>query len=204
MVMAVSSAVLASSTLMRFVAERVNVSDSFGGASSRSVTYRNFGPEDVKSYEIGAKTEWFDRRLRVNGVLFDPAWTSVSAWTIQLALSNGANGLTIEGLDVLGNPITNAPVSITVPEASCPRIIGSLTTKGPMIRRRASPGLRVPTGTSAPAPLMAFHGSVSSTCSNPSVSKREMGPAPLSLASSALQNFLRPTPMGLTTPIPVM
>jgi iron complex outermembrane receptor protein len=37
-----------------------------GGASSRSVTYREFGPEDVKSYEIGAKTEWFDRRLRVN------------------------------------------------------------------------------------------------------------------------------------------
>lgn len=37
-----------------------------GGASSRSVTYREFGPEDVKSYEIGAKTEWFDRRLRLN------------------------------------------------------------------------------------------------------------------------------------------
>jgi iron complex outermembrane recepter protein len=37
-----------------------------GGASSRSVTYRSFGPEDVKSYEIGAKTEWFDRQLRVN------------------------------------------------------------------------------------------------------------------------------------------
>ncbi|HEX8239611.1 MAG TPA: TonB-dependent receptor [Allosphingosinicella sp.] len=37
-----------------------------GGASSRSLTYRSFGPEDVKSYEIGAKTELFGRRLRLN------------------------------------------------------------------------------------------------------------------------------------------
>ena len=37
-----------------------------GGASSRSLTYRQFGPEDVKSYEIGAKTELFGRRLRLN------------------------------------------------------------------------------------------------------------------------------------------
>jgi iron complex outermembrane receptor protein len=37
-----------------------------GGASSRSLTYRAFGPEDVKSYEIGAKTQLLDRRLRLN------------------------------------------------------------------------------------------------------------------------------------------
>jgi iron complex outermembrane recepter protein len=37
-----------------------------GGASSRSVTYNQFGPEDVKSYEVGAKTELFDRRMRLN------------------------------------------------------------------------------------------------------------------------------------------
>jgi iron complex outermembrane receptor protein len=37
-----------------------------GGASSRSLTYRAFGPEDVKSWEIGAKTQLFDRRLRLN------------------------------------------------------------------------------------------------------------------------------------------
>jgi iron complex outermembrane receptor protein len=37
-----------------------------GGASSRSLTYRQFGPEDVTSYEVGAKTELFDRRLRLN------------------------------------------------------------------------------------------------------------------------------------------
>jgi iron complex outermembrane receptor protein len=37
-----------------------------GGASSRSVTYRAFKPEDIKSYEIGAKTEFFDHRVRLN------------------------------------------------------------------------------------------------------------------------------------------
>lgn len=29
-----------------------------------------FGPEDVTSYEVGLKTEWFDHRLRLNGDLF--------------------------------------------------------------------------------------------------------------------------------------
>lgn len=37
-----------------------------GGASSRSLNYRSFGPESVKSYETGAKTEFFDRAVRLN------------------------------------------------------------------------------------------------------------------------------------------
>lgn len=37
-----------------------------GGASSRSLNYRSFGPEEVKSYEVGAKTEFFDRAVRLN------------------------------------------------------------------------------------------------------------------------------------------
>jgi iron complex outermembrane receptor protein len=37
-----------------------------GGASSRSLIYRSFGPEQVKSYEVGAKTEFFDRKVRLN------------------------------------------------------------------------------------------------------------------------------------------
>ncbi|WP_336957943.1 TonB-dependent receptor [Sphingobium aquiterrae] len=37
-----------------------------GGASSRSTNYRSFGPETVKSYEIGAKTEFLDKRVRLN------------------------------------------------------------------------------------------------------------------------------------------
>jgi iron complex outermembrane receptor protein len=37
-----------------------------GGASSRSLIYRSFGPESAKSYEIGSKTEFFENNLRVN------------------------------------------------------------------------------------------------------------------------------------------
>lgn len=37
-----------------------------GGASSRSLNYRSFGPEEVKSYEAGLKTELFDRKVRFN------------------------------------------------------------------------------------------------------------------------------------------
>jgi len=41
-----------------------------GGASSRSLTYRSFGPEEVESYELGLKTYLFDR-LRFNLALFN-------------------------------------------------------------------------------------------------------------------------------------
>jgi len=37
-----------------------------GGANSRSQTFTAFGPEEVKSYEIGAKTEFFDNLVRLN------------------------------------------------------------------------------------------------------------------------------------------
>ncbi|WP_243626002.1 TonB-dependent receptor [Phenylobacterium hankyongense] len=37
-----------------------------GGANDRSATFQSFDAEEVKAYEIGAKTEFLDRRLRVN------------------------------------------------------------------------------------------------------------------------------------------
>lgn len=37
-----------------------------GGANSRSLTYRTFDPETVSMYEVGAKTEFWDRRARLN------------------------------------------------------------------------------------------------------------------------------------------
>jgi iron complex outermembrane receptor protein len=54
------------------VAQRVNVYAKYatgyraGGASSRSVNYRSFGPESVKSYELGLKSEFLDRKVRFN------------------------------------------------------------------------------------------------------------------------------------------
>ena len=37
-----------------------------GGASSRSLTFRTFGPESVAAYEFGAKIDFLDRRGRFN------------------------------------------------------------------------------------------------------------------------------------------
>jgi iron complex outermembrane receptor protein len=41
-----------------------------GGANSRSLTYRPFGPEEVTSFELGAKTQFWDDRARLNLALF--------------------------------------------------------------------------------------------------------------------------------------
>lgn len=66
-----------------------------GGASSRSVTYREFGPEDVKSYEIGAKTEWLNRRLRVNfaGFLMDRKGSQVDFSSVVPTTAGNRNTL---------------------------------------------------------------------------------------------------------------
>ena len=37
-----------------------------GGASSRTANYQAFDPEDVKSYEVGLKADFWDRRARFN------------------------------------------------------------------------------------------------------------------------------------------
>ena len=37
-----------------------------GGANSRSSSFREFAPESVKAYEIGAKTDFLDHRVRLN------------------------------------------------------------------------------------------------------------------------------------------
>ncbi|WP_292050778.1 MULTISPECIES: TonB-dependent receptor [unclassified Brevundimonas] len=41
-----------------------------GGASSRSLTYRSFDPEEVEAYEIGIKSDLFDNRVRLNAALY--------------------------------------------------------------------------------------------------------------------------------------
>ncbi|MBB5876154.1 TonB-dependent receptor [Xanthomonas sp. 3498] len=41
-----------------------------GGANSRSMSYRAFGPEEVEAIELGAKTQFWDDRARLNLALF--------------------------------------------------------------------------------------------------------------------------------------
>ncbi|WP_443478613.1 TonB-dependent receptor [Novosphingobium aerophilum] len=48
-----------------------------GGANSRSLTYRAFKPESVSSFEVGAKTEFLDRHVRLNLAAWTAAYKDV-------------------------------------------------------------------------------------------------------------------------------
>jgi iron complex outermembrane recepter protein len=74
-----------------------------GGASSRSLDYRSFGPEEVKSYEIGMKSELFDRLLRVNlaGYIMNRSDSQVD-FNFFIPQANGTVRNTLETVNALG------------------------------------------------------------------------------------------------------
>jgi iron complex outermembrane recepter protein len=73
-----------------------------GGANSRSLTYRSFGKEEVSTFEAGIKTEFWDRRARVNLAAYTTRYTD-----IQIDFSapniNNTNRTTIETVNAPGN-----------------------------------------------------------------------------------------------------
>jgi iron complex outermembrane recepter protein len=66
-----------------------------GGASSRTSDYRAFDPEDVKSYEIGLKADFWDRRARFNlaAYMMDRKGSQVDLSTIQPTATGNFNNL---------------------------------------------------------------------------------------------------------------
>lgn len=74
-----------------------------GGASSRSLNYRSFGPEEVQSYEIGAKTEFFDRAVRLNvaGYMMDRTNSQVD-FNFFIPQPNGTVRNTLETVNAEG------------------------------------------------------------------------------------------------------
>ena len=74
-----------------------------GGASSRSLNYRQFGPESVKSYEVGIKSEWFDRKVRLNvaGYIMDRKNSQVD-FNFFLLQPNGTVRNTLETVNAEG------------------------------------------------------------------------------------------------------
>jgi iron complex outermembrane receptor protein len=66
-----------------------------GGASSRTSNYQAFDPEDVKSYEIGFKADFFDRRARLNiaAYMMDRKGSQVDLSTIQPTATGNFNNL---------------------------------------------------------------------------------------------------------------
>jgi iron complex outermembrane receptor protein len=74
-----------------------------GGASSRSINFATFGPENVKAYEVGAKTEFFDRRVRFNlvGYIMN-RYDSQFDFDFYLVQPNGTIRHTLETVNASG------------------------------------------------------------------------------------------------------
>ena len=116
------------------------------GANSRSLTYRPFGPESVSTFEIGAKTEFFDHRVRLNLAAYTTDYKDVQ---IDFnAVIPGSNRGTLETTNTAGSgrvkgveaDLTIAPakgltlsasyayVDIRLPEAPNPFVVGTPLT----------------------------------------------------------------------------
>lgn len=66
-----------------------------GGASSRTANYQAFDPEEVKSYEVGLKADFWDRRARFNlaGYIMDRKDSQLDISFIQFAGGSSVNVL---------------------------------------------------------------------------------------------------------------
>src|SRR5262249_45188964 len=62
------------------------------------------------------------KTIRVNGVELMPTWTTVTQWSLRLALSSGTNTLNVEGLDRLGNVVTNGTDSLRITYTGTPAL----------------------------------------------------------------------------------
>jgi iron complex outermembrane receptor protein len=114
-----------------------------GGANSRSLTFRTFGPETVSEFEIGAKTEFFDRHVRLNLAAYTGVYKD--AQIDFAALIPGANRGTTETVNSAGsgrikgveadltvNPFRGLTISasyaynsVRLPDAPNPFVLGS-------------------------------------------------------------------------------
>lgn len=76
-----------------------------GGASSRSANYQAFDPEDVKSYEVGFKADFWDRRARFNiaGYIMERKNSQVDLSTVQ-PLNNGTTVSNVNNLVTFNAP----------------------------------------------------------------------------------------------------
>ncbi|UYY77298.1 TonB-dependent receptor [Sphingomonas sp. R1] len=66
-----------------------------GGASSRTSNYQAFNPEDVKSYEIGLKSDFWDHKARLNlaAYIMDRKDSQVDISSIQTTATGNFNNL---------------------------------------------------------------------------------------------------------------
>jgi iron complex outermembrane receptor protein len=113
--------------------------------SANSAATAGFQPEKVWSYEVGAKTEWLDRRLRVNLTGFYYNYTDLQVQILlapgSLSIRNAANaknkGVELEiaatpvkGLELTANLAALDAKYSSFPDAPAPRGAGIVDATG--------------------------------------------------------------------------
>jgi iron complex outermembrane receptor protein len=73
-----------------------------GGASSRSITYRAFDPEDNKSYEIGVKSEYQNVRLNLAAYTMDRTGSQIDFSNVQYDPVTKSTRNTLETINAPG------------------------------------------------------------------------------------------------------
>ena len=73
-----------------------------GGASSRSITYRSFGPEDNKSYELGLKSEYQRVRLNLAAYTMDRTGSQIDFSNVQFDPVTNSTRNTLETINAPG------------------------------------------------------------------------------------------------------
>lgn len=76
-----------------------------GGANSRSITYRAYDPEEVQTAEIGFKSEFFDRHVRLNLAAYKTIYKDqqIDFNAVLSAVPGGPTRTTIETVNAPGN-----------------------------------------------------------------------------------------------------
>ena len=113
-----------------------------GGASSRSITYRSFGPEKVKAYEIGAKTEFLDHHVRLNlaGYIMDRTGSQIDFSSVSFDQITGSNRNTVETVNAPGTTkIRGAEADLTIHPIDGLTLTGSYAYTYTDIPRIANP-----------------------------------------------------------------
>jgi iron complex outermembrane receptor protein len=118
-----------------------------GGANDRSATFQAFGPETVKAFEIGAKTDFWEHRARLNVAAyymkrtdtqtdFDNVDTNPTSPTFNLHTEETVNApgvskikgieadLTVRPIDILTLGASYAYTNVKIPPAPNPFIAG--------------------------------------------------------------------------------
>ncbi|MEO5867267.1 MAG: TonB-dependent receptor [Sphingomonas sp.] len=99
-----------------------------GGANDRSQAFNAFGPESVKSYEVGAKMDFLDHRVRLNlaGYIMDRNNTQFDFDQYDTAAGSPTNGSHIEQTQNAGvSKIRGIEADLTVRPVSNLTLTGS-------------------------------------------------------------------------------